>query len=113
MLWDPQGSLMDRNMAVVHQYAKDRGSLKGIRIDEVVSYSSLGVEKFKIGQWIGMQRTRRNKLRHDGKKPPKRLQQCFDELTRVGVDWTPKRGPKKPVHDLSRPTLHSKFKEKI
>ena len=95
MVWDPQNQLMELNVAACRRYAGEHGSLESIRIDTVVTYSDVGICEFKIGHWIGMQRTRRNRLTRDGKKPSRRLQSCFKELSRLGVEWNPKRGPKK------------------
>jgi hypothetical protein len=95
IMWDPQDDLLRSHMASCKRYADENRTLKNIRIDTVVTYEDMGVHEFRIGQWIGMQRTRRNELARDGKKPSARLQRCFDQLSRLGVEWTPKRGPKK------------------
>lgn len=95
MIWDPQAELMDQNLLACRRYATEHGSLKDVRIDTVVTYPDAGIREFRIGQWIGMQRTRRNKAARDGIKPSARLQRCFDELSRLGVLWNPKRGPRK------------------
>lgn len=95
MIWDPQAHLMDQNLAACRRYAAEHGSLKDVRIDTVVTYPDAGIREFRIGQWIGMQRTRRNKAARVGNKPSARLQSCFDELSRLGVQWNPKRGPRK------------------
>lgn len=95
MIWDPQTQLMDRNLAACRRYAAEHGSLKDVRIDTVVTYRDAGIRGCRIGQWIGMQRTRRNKLARDGNEPSARLRSCFDELSRLGVRWNPKRGPRK------------------
>jgi hypothetical protein len=95
MVWDPQDEQMQSNLAACRRYADEHGGLANIRIDTVVTYKDLGIHDFKIGQWIGMQRTRRNTLARNEKKAAERLQGCFDELSRLGVEWSPKRGPKK------------------
>jgi len=103
MIWDPQDELMQSNMAACQRYADEHGGLANIRIDTVVTYSDLGIHDFKLGQWIGMQRTRRNTLARKKQKASVRLQRCFDELSRLGVEWNPKRGPKQVGVSLSTP----------
>jgi len=95
MIWDPQNDLMELNLAACRRYADEHGGLENIRIDTVVTYEDLGIHRFKIGQWIGMQRTRRNTLARARKKPAASLEDCFRELSRLGVEWNPKRGPKR------------------
>ena len=86
---------MELKLAACRRYADEHGGLQRIRIVAVVTYEDLGLHEFKIGQWIGMQRTRCNRLARDSKKPSSSLEGCFRELSRLGVEWNPKRGPKR------------------
>lgn len=95
--WEPHENKFKRNMQLVRRFAADNGGLNDVQTDAEMSSPDHVGGIFKIGRWITMQRSARNKLIRKGKRASTRQAKCFDELTELGIEWNPKRGPKKKI----------------
>jgi len=87
IVWSPHGSKTERGLSAARQWAAEHGDLSDVPITATVG-------DFPLGRWLGMQRTERNELLRDGRKPGRQQAVRFVVLTSLGINWHPKRGPK-------------------
>jgi len=87
IVWSPHASKTELGLIAARKWASINGDLSDVPINAEI-------DGFRLGYWLGIQRTARNKLQRGGKKPNPRQAVRFEELTRIGINWQPRRGPK-------------------
>ena len=87
IVWSPHAAQTELGLAAAGEWAATHGDLCGVPISAVI-------DGFRLGSWLGTQRTVRNKLRREKSRPSPRQAFRFSELSKLGIDWRPKRGPK-------------------